>query len=113
MSRPHEVRSCANSRRRTDSQSIADHRPFRAGRRSTTRGRKKLGGSWMTTVAGLPQVTEPAARSRSPLDVKRIRADFPILQEKARGKTLVYLDNAATSQKPKAVIDAITAYYEH
>ncbi|PYX20056.1 MAG: cysteine desulfurase CsdA, partial [Acidobacteria bacterium] len=45
-------------------------------------------------------------------DVERIRADFPILQEKIRGHQLVYLDNAATSQKPKLVIDAIVRYYE-
>src|SRR5208282_2741813 len=42
----------------------------------------------------------------------RVRADFPILQQKVRGKPLVYLDNAATSQKPRAVIEAISRYYE-
>ena len=42
----------------------------------------------------------------------RVRADFPILQQKVHGKPLVYLDNAATSQKPRAVIDAIVRYYE-
>jgi len=47
------------------------------------------------------------------LDVERVRADFPILQQKIRGKTLVYLDNAATSQKPRVVIEAIRNYYEH
>ena len=46
------------------------------------------------------------------LDVARIRQDFPILQVPARGRPLVYLDNAATSQKPRQVIDAITRYYE-
>ena len=45
-------------------------------------------------------------------DVERIRADFPILEQKVHGKPLVYLDNAATSQKPRAVIDAISRYYE-
>ena len=45
-------------------------------------------------------------------DVERLRKDFPILQQRARGKPLVYLDNAATSQKPRAVLDAITRYYE-
>jgi cysteine desulfurase/selenocysteine lyase len=45
-------------------------------------------------------------------DVERVRADFPILQQKVHGHPLVYLDNAATSQKPRAVIDAITRYYE-
>jgi cysteine desulfurase/selenocysteine lyase len=46
-----------------------------------------------------------------PLDVERIRADFPILSQQVRGKQLVYLDNAATSQKPQSVIDAITQFY--
>lgn len=44
-------------------------------------------------------------------DVGKVRQDFPILKEKVRGKPLVYLDNAATSQKPQVVIDTITRYY--
>ena len=47
------------------------------------------------------------------LDVARIREDFPILARTVYGKPLVYLDNAATSQKPRQVIDALTRYYEH
>ena len=50
-------------------------------------------------------------RTDSLLDVNRIRADFPILRQRVRGKPLIYLDNAATSQKPQAVIDAITRFY--
>lgn len=46
------------------------------------------------------------------LDPQRLREDFPILWQDVHGKPLVYLDNAATSQKPKAVIDALSAYYE-
>jgi len=49
--------------------------------------------------------------SLSDLDVQRLRQDFPILKEKIHGKPLVYLDNAATSQKPRAVIDAISRFY--
>jgi len=45
-------------------------------------------------------------------DVDTIRKDFPILGREIHGKKLVYLDNAATSQKPRSVIDAITRYYE-
>jgi cysteine desulfurase / selenocysteine lyase len=45
-------------------------------------------------------------------DVEEVRADFPILQREVHGHDLVYLDNAATAQKPKAVIDAIIRYYE-
>jgi len=49
---------------------------------------------------------------KSPFDVEKIRADFPILKRKVHGHPLVYLDNAATSQKPQAVIDALVRYYE-
>jgi cysteine desulfurase/selenocysteine lyase len=45
------------------------------------------------------------------LDIQAIRADFPILNQQVNGKPLVYFDNAATSQKPKVVIDAIMKYY--
>ncbi len=47
------------------------------------------------------------------LDIQKIRTDFPILNEKIRGKQLVYLDNGASTQKPQAVIDAESYYYEH
>jgi len=46
------------------------------------------------------------------LDVQRIRKDFPILARTMRGKPLVYLDSAASAQKPRAVIDAISSFYE-
>ncbi len=46
-------------------------------------------------------------------DVWKIREDFPILKEKVRGKPLVYLDNAATAQKPRVVIDTLMRYYAH
>lgn len=49
----------------------------------------------------------------SPLDVQRIRDDFPILAETVNGKPLVYLDNAASTQKPTAVIDAVAEHYRH
>jgi len=48
----------------------------------------------------------------APLDVERIRKDFPILDRTIHDKPLVYLDSAATSQKPRAVIDAVVDYYE-
>lgn len=47
------------------------------------------------------------------LDVAAIRRDFPILQQSIHGKPLVYLDNAASSQRPRAVIDTLSRYYEH
>ncbi|HMI08327.1 MAG TPA: aminotransferase class V-fold PLP-dependent enzyme, partial [Flavobacterium sp.] len=46
------------------------------------------------------------------LDITKIRADFPILNQKVNGKPLVYFDNGATSQKPQVVIDAISKYYQ-
>jgi cysteine desulfurase/selenocysteine lyase len=45
-------------------------------------------------------------------DVEKVREDFPVLKQKVHGKPLVYLDNAATSQKPLAVIEAIRKFYE-
>jgi cysteine desulfurase/selenocysteine lyase len=51
--------------------------------------------------------------SRSAFDVRQVREDFPILRVKAYGKPLVYLDNAATTQKPQQVIDRISEYYSH
>src|SRR5580698_10165207 len=47
------------------------------------------------------------------IDWAALRKDFPILEQQVHGKPLVYLDNAATSQKPRSVIAALTHYYEH
>jgi cysteine desulfurase/selenocysteine lyase len=60
------------------------------------------------TAAPIPTFASPTP---VPLDVERVRADFPILGQRVRGKPLVYLDNAATSQKPQVVIDAVTRFY--
>jgi cysteine desulfurase/selenocysteine lyase len=49
----------------------------------------------------------------APLDVEALRADFPILAERPYGKPLVYLDNAASAQKPRAVIERLTHAYSH
>jgi cysteine desulfurase/selenocysteine lyase len=57
-----------------------------------------------------PSQRAPRARA-VPWDVERIRKDFPILHQEVHGKPLVYLDNAATSQKPQAVLDALAGYY--
>jgi cysteine desulfurase/selenocysteine lyase len=48
-----------------------------------------------------------------PLDVDSIRSEFPILQQQVNGHRLAYLDSVASSQRPQAVIDAISRYYEH
>src|SRR2546430_13895032 len=47
------------------------------------------------------------------IDWQKVREDFPILHEQAHGHPLIYFDNAATSQKPRAVLDALRNYYEH
>ncbi|HPW63155.1 MAG TPA: aminotransferase class V-fold PLP-dependent enzyme, partial [Cyclobacteriaceae bacterium] len=46
------------------------------------------------------------------LDIEKIRTQFPVLNQQVNGQRLVYLDNAATNQKPQRVIDALTKYYE-
>ena len=45
------------------------------------------------------------------LDIHKIRADFPVLDQQVNGSSLIYFDNAATTQKPKSVIDALSHYY--
>ncbi|MCH8087031.1 MAG: aminotransferase class V-fold PLP-dependent enzyme, partial [Chloroflexi bacterium] len=65
-------------------------------------------------MAGPAKIEVPEGLGK-PLDersVQKLREDFPILKQLVHGKPLVYLDNAATSQKPRQVIDAITNYYE-
>jgi cysteine desulfurase/selenocysteine lyase len=61
----------------------------------------------MSTALKTPQQIESA----STFDVYRVREDFPVLSQQVHGKPLVYLDNAATTQKPLAVIDVISRYY--
>jgi cysteine desulfurase/selenocysteine lyase len=60
-----------------------------------------------------PEVIPQLAPRTGQFDVASIRRDFPILQETAHGKPLVWLDNAATTQKPRVVIDRLRHFYEH
>jgi cysteine desulfurase/selenocysteine lyase len=60
-----------------------------------------------------PQVVPDLGVSPRPFDPYLIRRDFPILQEKVHGRPLVWLDNAATTQKPNAVIDRLSSFYRH
>jgi cysteine desulfurase/selenocysteine lyase len=63
-------------------------------------------------MRAIQEITTPEPWGKSQrFDVKRIREDFPILKRRVHGKPLVYLDNAATSQKPWVVIDTISRYY--
>ena len=65
----------------------------------------------MTTGARTSPKAKAKTRSEPRFDVERLRADFPILQTSVRGRPLVYVDNAATSQKPRQVIEATSHYY--
>ena len=56
--------------------------------------------------------TVASGEANGDLDVARVREDFPILKQQVNGKPLVYLDNAATSQKPQVVIDTLERYYQ-
>ena len=66
----------------------------------------------MTTTFNTPGAANSiAGDSLAAIDPHRLRQDFPILHQQVNGRPLVYLDNAATTQKPRAVIDAISNYY--
>lgn len=76
------------------------------------------GNPYGTGGIGVPGKTQPGihselASAHPPFDVNAIRRDFPILSEHVNGRPLVWLDNAATTQKPKAVIDRLVHFYEH
>ncbi len=58
-----------------------------------------------------PDTINKISNNTSNFDVDKVRADFPVLQQQLRGKPLVYLDNAATAQKPESVIDTLATYY--
>lgn len=61
-----------------------------------------------------PGTSNPQFRgAHPPFDVRALRRDFPILQERVNGRQLVWLDNAATTQKPQAVIDRLAYFYAH
>jgi cysteine desulfurase / selenocysteine lyase len=66
-----------------------------------------------TTAPANDFLLGPRPQTQGGFDVERIREDFPILRRRVRGHELVYLDNAATAQKPQAVIDAVTRFYAH
>src|SRR5215475_2436745 len=65
----------------------------------------------MTIAAKTLHIVREAEASG--FDVEKVRRDFPALHQRVHGKQLVYLDNAATTQKPLAVIEAIENYYRH
>jgi cysteine desulfurase/selenocysteine lyase len=62
-------------------------------------------------MATTRDINNVAVREAPAFDVRKIREDFPILKQKVHGRPLVYLDNAATSQKPQTVLDALLRFY--
>jgi cysteine desulfurase / selenocysteine lyase len=66
----------------------------------------------VTPLAVVPPREPRSGQGGRAWQVERVRADFPILARDIRGRRLVYLDNAATAQKPRAVIEAMTRFYE-
>jgi cysteine desulfurase/selenocysteine lyase len=66
----------------------------------------------MVRQASATAPTTTSAAAGAALDVGRIRGDFPLLTQKHEGKPLAYLDNAATTQKPRLVVDTLKQYYE-
>ena len=93
----------------------------------SARARRRSPGRASTSSTGPPTRTRPSYRdgptphrrlaglpgSAPGLDITAIRADFPILSERVGGNRLVWLDNAATTQKPQAVIDRLAYFYAH
>lgn len=67
----------------------------------------------MTSAQSALSLPRDSAEAAPALDVARIRKDFPILHQEVHGKPLVYLDNAASSQKPRQVIDAVARFDSH
>src|SRR5881296_1792507 len=63
----------------------------------------------MTMIAEAP----PPKPTEKPTDWATLRGDFPVLEQAVHGQPLVYFDNAATTQKPRAVLDTLRHYYEH
>src|SRR5580704_9616264 len=67
----------------------------------------------VSTYEFRPEVVPDLGSPARPFDPNAIKRDFPILQERVHGRPLIWLDNAATTQKPQAVIDRISHYYAH
>src|SRR5215216_945986 len=63
------------------------------------------------TAPSLVAASRPRAEAGAPFDLQSVRNDFPILRQQVRGRPLVYLDNAATAQRPQTVIDAVSRFY--
>jgi cysteine desulfurase/selenocysteine lyase len=92
-------------------------RPERFGEASALPGIGQPAAPTFYFVAELVPLAQPAAAfpvdAQPSFDVEAVRRDFPILAERINGRRLVWLDNAATTQKPQAVIDRLAYFYAH
>lgn len=104
--------SLSNSQMPTESGIKAFAQQIRESKFQAGMGPCGAASSDLDRVRGLFQGIQNSGSSR-PFDVAAIRRDFPILNQKIHGKQLVWLDNAATTQKPQRVIDALSHYYAH
>src|SRR5690606_14450705 len=75
------------------------------------RGLRALPGRCRPGRGDGPAMSAPTATGVPPLQVERVRADFPILAREVNGRPMAYLDSAATSQKPQVVLDALARHY--
>ena len=73
----------------------------------------RLRGQTSTLVSIEPDVPRELNLSSYSFDAQALKRDFPILRERVNGRPLVWLDNAATTQKPQSVIDRLKYFYEH
>ena len=76
-------------------------------------GEKAMSPTATPSLEFRPEMVPDLGVSKRPFDPYLIRGDFPILQERVHGRRLVWLDNAASTQKPNAVIDRLSSYYRH
>lgn len=99
----------------TDDHHLKSLIPDRNDKPATTEsGYYFLQSSTIETARSHPDWQIPTqTRNDQPLDILQIRKDFPILQERVNGQPLIWLDNAATTHKPQAVIDRIAYFYQH
>ena len=92
---------------------LAARLPAAAGLPSSESGYYFLEGGLPPAGAGVPAAAPAALTTAAPFDVNAIRRDFPVLQETVHGRPLIWLDSAATTQKPQAVIDRLAYFYQH
>jgi cysteine desulfurase/selenocysteine lyase len=106
------VASIRRSDFRSSTQAFPDAHPNRATHAHHASARRHTPASSFHDPAPYGRDDRTGGYGSRPLDVDAIRSDFPVLNQRVHGRPLVWLDNAATTQKPQSVIDAISRFYE-